>query len=122
MKKITFNIPTVDGIETRQGYIVWLSAGPWKRRFVLQCSENGSKNYVLADYATGYVVYSGLPGRMLSRYVGRPYAYDSSLAAWRREAQSWINEAVDRKGLSRIQAMLSAVPVINGIDNKKVTV
>src|SRR5262245_51014177 len=117
MKKIRFNIPTVDGVETREGFRVWLSVGPWRRAFVLQCdgiSPKGNR-YCLADWASGYKVTDSLSARMLERYVRHPAGYRGDLADWRREAQRWLVEAADRKGLSLINAKLNSVPVINGV-------
>src|SRR5215471_4053973 len=105
MKRITFNVPTVDGIETREGFRVWLSVGPWRRAFVLQCEGSG---FVLTDWASGFKL-CDLRGAMLRNFVGRPSVHDSSLAAWRREAQLWLVEAAGRKGLSTINAKLNSV-------------
>ena len=111
MKRITFNIPTVNGTETREGFVIRLSVGPWTRRFVLQSEGSG---FVLADFASGFKLCDLRP-RMLRRFVGHPAAHDRSVNGWRAEAQCWLLEVTDKKGLCDVQAKLNSVPVINGV-------
>jgi hypothetical protein len=110
MKRISFNIPTTDGVETREGYRIWLRYGNLRRAFVLQLV--GDRPCVLADHASGYKL-ADLASRMLRNYVANPYRHDRSLAGWRREAQAWLNEAIREKGHVAVHEKLNSVPRIN---------
>lgn len=110
MKRITFNIPTAAGVETREGYRVWLRYGNLRRAFVLQF--NSRRPCILADHASGYRM-TDLASRMLRRYVANPYGYRETPADWRREAQAWLDEAVRQKGHVAVHGKLNSVPAIN---------
>ena len=113
MKKITFNIPTVDGPNTAEGYRVWLHCGPHKRAFMLQMDTRG-RPCMLTDFASGYRLVD-LSGDMLARYVRNPYAFrGSTLVEWRDLAQDWLDRIIEAKGCGVVMSTFKAVPVING--------